>query len=288
MPDETPPLPPQRLCFIVGPIGEENSPVRLLADWMLHGVIKPVLESDEFNYRVKRADHDAEPGSIASAVINDLTSAELVVADLTGFNPNAFYELGIRHTLRLPVVHMIAESVKLPFDNADQRTIFVDFADFHKTEKAKIQLAAAVRAINTEGYELTNPVVQAVGLKELRASADPKDRVIASLEERLTFLEQERRDVVDGQHLSASLQRARDLIYPRVSDIDMSSRDAATKARLLKFMNNDKHLPISVSALAKAIEDADNQQGRRINTSVFSGDIEDMARKVRDKDDVPD
>jgi hypothetical protein len=280
MPAKPEPKPQQKVCFIVGPIGEDNSPVRLLADWMLHGVIKPVLEAEEFGYLVKRADHEAEPGSIASAVINELTSADLVVADLTGFNPNAFYELGIRHTLRLPVIHMIAESVKLPFDNADQRTIFVDFADFHKTEKAKVSLASAVRAINADGYELTNPVIQAVGLKELRASSDPKDRVIASLEERLARLEQERREGLDGKDTSFYYQKALDLIYPSASSKDLLSHDPATRARLVNIVNHKGNLPLSVTALAKAIEDADNTKTRP-HTSVISKAIDDAARKAR-------
>jgi hypothetical protein len=190
--------------------------------------------------------------------------------------------------MRLPVVHMIAESVKLPFDNADQRTIFVDFADFHKTEKAKESLANAVRAINADGYELTNPVIQAVGLKELRASSDPKDRVIASLEERLTNLEQEKREGLDDQKYLVNIQRARDLIYPRPAGADISSLDERTKARLVKYLNNDKHLPISVSALAKAIDDADNQRTRAAGPSVISKAIEDAARKIIKNGEEPE
>lgn len=282
MPAKPEPKPQQKVCFIVGPIGDENSPVRLLADWMLHGVIKPVLEAEEFGYLVKRADHEAEPGSIASAVINELTSADLVVADLTGFNPNAFYELGIRHTLRLPVVHMIAESVKLPFDNADQRTIFVDFADFHKTEKAKISLANAVRAINADGYELTNPVIQAVGLKELRASSDPKDRVIASLEERLTNLEQEKRESLESKASDIYYSKARDLIYPKLANRDLFASDPETRKRLLKIVGREGGMPNTVSALAQAIEDADNQRTRPQTTSTISKAIEDAERKIRE------
>lgn len=180
---------PKKTCFIVGPIGEADSATRRLADWLLHGVIKPVLEAEEFDYSVKRADEDADPGSITSAVISDLTTADLVIADLTGFNPNAFYELGVRHALRKPVIHIIAEPVKLPFDNADQRTIFVDFGDFHNLTRAKARLELSVRAVNAAGYQITNPVVQAGAIMELRDSADPKDQLIASLEERLLKLE---------------------------------------------------------------------------------------------------
>jgi len=34
---------PSKTCFVVGPIGEEDSPTRTAADWLLHLVINPVL-----------------------------------------------------------------------------------------------------------------------------------------------------------------------------------------------------------------------------------------------------
>lgn len=182
----------KKTCFIVGPIGESSSSVRKLADWIMKGLIKPVLEEDEFDYDVKRADHDADPGSITSSVIEDLVNSDLVIADLTGFNPNAFYELGIRHALRKPAIHMTAEMVRLPFDNSDQRTIFVDILDFDSVTEAKSRLRSAVRAVNRDGYQVTNPFVQATAVSALKDSADPRDRVIATLEERLSRLEESR------------------------------------------------------------------------------------------------
>src|SRR6516165_1133731 len=90
--------PTKPLCFVIGPIGADGSPERKHADLLLHAVIKHVLEADEFGYRVKRADEDADPGMIGDRMISDILDAELVVADLTNLNPNAFYELGIRHS----------------------------------------------------------------------------------------------------------------------------------------------------------------------------------------------
>ena len=46
---------------------------------------------------VKRADEDPRPGLIDAQMIKDLLVADLVIADLSGVNPNAFYEIGIRH-----------------------------------------------------------------------------------------------------------------------------------------------------------------------------------------------
>jgi nucleoside 2-deoxyribosyltransferase len=41
--------------------------------------------------------------NIQAGIINDLQSADLVLADLSGLNPNVFLELGIRSALDKPV-----------------------------------------------------------------------------------------------------------------------------------------------------------------------------------------
>jgi len=110
------PKPP--LCFVVGPIGKDGSPERKHADLLLNAVIKDVLGAEEFGYKVKRADEDADPGMIGNRMISDIIHAELVVADLTDLNPNAFYELGIRHSREKPTIHVAKSGTQLPFDNA--------------------------------------------------------------------------------------------------------------------------------------------------------------------------
>ncbi len=170
-------------CFVIGPIGEAGSVVRRKADWVLNGLIKPVLEDVAFGFAVKRADQDPNPGSISDAMINDIYEADLVVADLTGFNPNAFYELGIRHAFQKPAIHIIAErGMKPPFDNQDQRTIEVDFDDYHHVEEAKRALTAAVTYVRGSDFKVSNPVTRARGFAKLIASGDPKDVLLAKLQ----------------------------------------------------------------------------------------------------------
>src|SRR5689334_1444473 len=97
------------LCFVIGPIGKDRSIERRHSDMLLHAVIKQALEKPPFSYTVKRADQDADPGMIGDRVITDIINAELVVADLTDLNPNAFYELGIRHSTERPTIHIAKE-----------------------------------------------------------------------------------------------------------------------------------------------------------------------------------
>jgi hypothetical protein len=51
----------RKSCFVVGPIGEENSTTRDNADTLLHYVIKAALVS---TYDVTRADDISKPGDI--------------------------------------------------------------------------------------------------------------------------------------------------------------------------------------------------------------------------------
>jgi hypothetical protein len=181
--------PKKPLCFVIGPIGRDGSPERKHADLLLHAVIKEVLEAEEFGYQVKRADEDADPGMIGDRVITDITHAELVVADLTDLNPNAFYELGIRHSAEKPTIHVARSGTQLPFDNVPHRTIFIDLTDWQSIKEGRTRLAASARAISEPGFQVSNPITQANASFKLRQSADPRDRVISDLQERLTIVE---------------------------------------------------------------------------------------------------
>ena len=102
------------LCFVIGPIGKDGSQERKHSDLLLHSVVKQVLQQEEFDYIVKRADEDSDPGMIGDRVVSDIINAELVVADLTDLNPNAFYELGIRHSTERPTIHIAKAGTALP------------------------------------------------------------------------------------------------------------------------------------------------------------------------------
>src|SRR2546421_13051783 len=106
----------KRLCFVIGPIGKEGTSERKHSDLLLNAIIKDVLQGPDFSYTVKRADEDADPGMIGDRVISDILNAELVISDLSDLNPNAFYELGIRHSTLKPAIHIARAGTVLPFD----------------------------------------------------------------------------------------------------------------------------------------------------------------------------
>ena len=179
----------KKTCFVIGPIGAEGSEERTKADWLLKAIIKPALEEEGFGYKVTRADEIAEPGSITDQVIAAVIDAKLVVADLTGRNPNAFYELAVRHMEERPVIHMAMEGESLPFDIRDYRAIFYRIEHPDDIEAAKASLRNQVRAVEAQDYEVSNPVIKARGHKELARSSEPKDKLLADMIESLRRLE---------------------------------------------------------------------------------------------------
>lgn len=185
-------MPDNKLCFVIGPIGDEGSETRVHADWLLEGVIEPVVA--EFpSFWVKRADRDPRPGLIDAQMINDLLHAELVIADLSFSNANAFYEIGIRHMAQKPIIHMQLKEQTPPFDVSLYRAIKFSRTQYRDLGAARIELAKAVKAILAEGYQVENPVTNARGRFKLEEHATPSQKVIfdqlVAFEQRLSRLE---------------------------------------------------------------------------------------------------
>ena len=144
-------------CFIITPIGETNSETRKKADAIIRTIIKPILNELEIEPVVPHESN--EPGSITSEIINEIIDDKLVIANLTGLNPNVMYELAIRHSFAKPVVCIFEKGTKLPFDIKDDRAIeyensIAGVGDLQEKLKGMILAALKQTVIN-------NPVTRA-------------------------------------------------------------------------------------------------------------------------------
>ena len=128
---------------------------------MLIGIIKSTVE--QFGYEAIRGDHISQPGMINSQVIQHLIEDELAIADLTGHNPNVYYELAIRHGNNKPVIHIKDVSESLPFDVVGIRTISVDFRFISSMEKCKQEIIKQIQALENDKNCFNNPIVYTAG-----------------------------------------------------------------------------------------------------------------------------
>ena len=119
---------PSKTCFVISPIGEADSQIYKEFDFFLKKAIKPAVEKSGYGFEVIRADEILRPGLIINDILEQISSAFIVIADLTNQNPNVFYELGVRHALS-PRTILIARSIKdIPSDLTGNRAISYDIS----------------------------------------------------------------------------------------------------------------------------------------------------------------
>ena len=173
----------EKICFVISPIGSDESETRKRSDQVLNHIIKPAAESCE--YTVRRADHISTPGSITNQLILDVINADLVIADLTGLNPNVMYELGIRHAARVPTIHIIENGQRLPFDLSTHRTIFLNHNDLDSADNARRSIVSQIEDVHDNPTGWDNPVTVALNVSELHGSDQIQDRTLAEIVEEL-------------------------------------------------------------------------------------------------------
>lgn len=108
-------------CFVMMPFAEP-----------IGGYYKLIYEVaiKKAGLRPVRADDDIfTTGKIIDQVWEGITKARVLVAELTGRNPNVFYELGLAHALNKPVVLVSSNQTDVPFDLKHIRVIYYDVSD---------------------------------------------------------------------------------------------------------------------------------------------------------------
>jgi len=133
----------KKKCFIISPIGIDGSPERERSDKVLEYIIEPVLL--KCNYIAIRVDKENTPGVILNSIIQQLIEAPIAIADLTGKNPNVFYELAVRHVIGKPVIQIIQQGESIPFDIAATHVISLDMTDIVNQFKVRKQIEEQIK-----------------------------------------------------------------------------------------------------------------------------------------------
>ena len=133
-------------------------------------------------FEVVRADEIDEEGLITHQVIEHLLEDDLVVADLTGLNPNVFYEVAVRHAVQKPIVHLMTAGEEIPFDIANMRTVSYALDDPDLLEAAQEELDRKVKSIeDADWIAAPNPISAAKNVSLLQESEQPEVRAEGNL-----------------------------------------------------------------------------------------------------------
>jgi len=116
--------------------------------------IKIPLEKE--GYEVRRADDFYNSVPILTNILESISKADIIIADLTDKNPNVFYELGRAHEKKGKYVIQICQRKdELPFDLGHIRTIF-----YNNDQEGRLKLQKQIsKYVNTYINEFKNEKV---------------------------------------------------------------------------------------------------------------------------------
>ncbi len=98
---------PKPYVFVLMPFAVEFEDIYAMA-------IKPACEAA--GAYCERVDEQIFQDSILQRIYNQIAKADVLIADLSGRNPNVFYETGYAHALGKRVVLLTQHSEDIPFD----------------------------------------------------------------------------------------------------------------------------------------------------------------------------
>jgi hypothetical protein len=219
------------LCFVIMPYGksgtQEFEDYRTVYEIIIK---KPILDA---GFECKRGDEIPDYGPIPEQIKKMLMEADLVVADLSGRNPNVFYELGFRHALGSPSISISNDLDGLPFDVATYRTILYRVDNLKKADDCSRvirEYASQIRESierkrneplkpgeqeNTESLAARLETNLSVGLSNIYQVISELSPKLTAQTELYTRIDDLQRNIHDQENLLSSIQRG----LSRVTDV---------------------------------------------------------------------
>lgn len=136
------PRKPKYRCFVIMPFSKTSEP-HTEDYWTNHfkTFLKFIIDAIP-NIKAYRS----EPlhGDILKQIVRELTTTEVVVADITDYNPNVFWELGVRQSFKHSTITIAEEGTVLPFDISSKSTLFYSPTDHIKNASFTKKLKNAI------------------------------------------------------------------------------------------------------------------------------------------------
>lgn len=110
-------------CFVMMPFGKKDEYDKQEAEsnYIYKHIICKAIEEIEKKIKksieIIRETDKKSAGNINKSILKNIASADICIVDITGLNPNVFFELGIRYCLRTKTTILIKQiQTEIPFD----------------------------------------------------------------------------------------------------------------------------------------------------------------------------
>lgn len=105
--------------------------------------------AEEAGLRAERVDEQLYSESMLERIYQQITAADIIVADMTGQNPNVFYEVGYAHARGKICILLTQNASDIPFDLKQHRHIVYDGSILTLQQQLAPNLQWAAREVST-------------------------------------------------------------------------------------------------------------------------------------------
>lgn len=134
--------------FVLMPFSEEN-------EWLFYEVLAPTIR--ELGLEPIRADTSLDQQNILKDIVAGIMASSIVVADITGLNPNVMYELGMAHGLQKPTIILTQSVSSAPFDLRPYRMLPYS-SHFQDANRLMTQLKDIISQAREGKVSFGNPI----------------------------------------------------------------------------------------------------------------------------------
>lgn len=250
-----------KVCMVIMGFGKKTdySTGRTLdLDKTYSNIIQPALK--QVGVKSIRADEIQESGIIDKSMYVLLMHADLVIADISTFNPNAIYELGIRHAVR-PYATIILKEVdgKIPFD-LDHNRIFKyshlgEDIGADEARRCISELSSLISSVLSDNkvdsplYEYVNPTQPKID----KAIIDSVIKCLAKREKSLYAITEQAKKLMADDDLLGS-----ELLWKKACEISPNEKYFVQQWALTKYKSKKPSPIIALNDALQIISKIDN------------------------------
>ena len=168
------------VCFVICPFGGWH-------DRYSKEIFYPAVE--DAGLKPLRADDIFGPSPIVSDVWRSVKRAKIVLADLTGRNPNVLYELGLAHAIQRPVVMVTQNMGDVPFDLRALRVIVYEQQAPNWGTALQREITKSLREVVASPERFVPATFLEQSPRRTSGTVEPQEKRILQLEQQVASMQ---------------------------------------------------------------------------------------------------
>lgn len=171
----------KRLCYVIMPFSKHAGfPEEEWTD-VYDTIFKSAIEGSGFGYRCERS--TITSGSFTQNIVEKMKNAHVVLADITGFNGNVMWELGVRHTFSPRTIMVSRNNINEKKVISDLGTYGVHFYENNggAIKKFKKEIKDTLKSFETNLDKPDNPVLEFLKMESYTFSTFEQTLIIKKL-----------------------------------------------------------------------------------------------------------